>query len=113
MELQVVAELVRKAIDNNATHVLNQEEYSQNYARLTERYENLANKRNDLIEEKTERENKLIMLGGFLFEIHELEELDMEFREERLNATVERITAYTEGYLIFTFRNGSEIKMEM
>ncbi len=113
MELQVVAELVKKAIDNNATHVLNQEEYNQNYARLTERYENLANKRNDLLKEKTERKNKLITLGGFLFEIHELEELDMEFREERLNATVERVTAYAEGYLIFTFRNGSEIKVEM
>ncbi len=76
-------------------------------------YESLANKRNDLVKEKTERENKLIMLGGFLFEIHELDELNMEFREEQLNATVERITAYAEGYLIFTFRNGSEIKVDM
>ena len=47
-------------------------------------------------------------LSGFLFELGELDLLDIEWKESRFRATVERITVLNDGRLVFTFHNGSE-----
>ena len=47
-------------------------------------------------------------LSGFLFALMELDLLDTEWKESRFRATVERITVYNDGRLVFTFTNGNE-----
>ena len=47
-------------------------------------------------------------LGGFLFELGELELLDTEWKDSRFRAIVERITVHNDGQLVFTFTSGSE-----
>ena len=53
------------------------------------------------------------MLSGFLFELGELERLDTEWSDARFQATVDHITVYNDGRLVFTFRNGSEERVMM
>ena len=54
------------------------------------------------------RSNKADVLSGFLFELGELERLDTEWSDARFQATVDHITVYNDGRLVFTFTNGSE-----
>jgi len=57
---------------------------------------------------KAEKEFKAEVLGGFLFEIGELDVLDTEWKDSRFRATIERTTVHNDGRLVFTFTNDSE-----
>ena len=80
--------------------ILTNEKYKGD-ARLQKRYRALTRQR-------AEKEYKADILSGFLFELGELDLLDIEWKDSRFRATVERITVHNDGRLIFTFRNGSE-----
>ena len=68
---------------------------------IQKRYTTLTRQRED-------KQFKADELGGFLFELGELDLLDTEWKDSRFRATVERITVYNDGRLVFTFTNGSE-----
>ena len=53
------------------------------------------------------------MLDAFLFELTEMDELDMEFSPQRWNAIVDHVTVHSDGRLVFCFQNGSEAAVVM
>lgn len=59
--------------------------------------------------DRAERERKGDALDAFLFELSELDELDMEFSPQRWNAIVDHVTVHHDGRIIFSFQNGSEV----
>ena len=63
--------------------------------------------------ERSERERKGDTLDAFLFELSELDELDMEFSPQRWNAIVDHVTVHSDGRLVFCFQNGSEAAVVM
>jgi hypothetical protein len=54
-----------------------------------------------LVEEKNEPDFKVDVLSKFLFEIIELPNIDISFSETRFGKTVDRITVYDNGRLVF------------
>jgi len=112
-EMEVVAGLIKQCIDDNASSVMDQEEYAKRYDGLVERYEKQKCKLESLQAEKAEREFKEEILSGFLFEIIELEDMDTAFQPVRFSKTVDHITVYNDGRLVFTFFVGKEITVEL
>ena len=108
-EMEVVAGLIDKCVRDNAFTEQDQEEYNKRYTGLTDRYETLQAKQATLEKERREREMKADILRGFLFELGELDERDMEFKPQRWNAIIDHVTVYHDGRLVFSFHNGSEI----
>ena len=107
-EIEIVAQMIEKAISTNAITALDQEEYAKTYESLTERYQALQKRYTALTRQKAEKEFKAEVLSGFLFEIGELDVLDAEWSDSRFHAIVDHITIHNDGRLVFTFRNGSE-----
>ena len=107
-EMEVVTGLIDKCVRDNAFTEQDQEEYNKRYSALTDRYEALRAKQAALEKERREREMKSDVLSGFLFELGELDELDMEFKPQRWNAIVDHVTVYHDGRLVFHFHNGAE-----
>ncbi len=70
-------------------------------------------KQTALQKERAERERKGDTLDAFLFELSELDELDMEFSPQRWNAIVDHVTVHHDGRIVFSFQNGCEVIVEI
>lgn len=86
--------------------------YERKYNSLLEEYDALELKTRKLEKERTERHLKADVLSTFLFEIHELDELDMEFSEKTWNAIVDEAIVDREYGITFKFNNGEKIRVE-
>ena len=109
-EQEVVTELIRKCIAQNATDALDQEDYAKRYTALMDRFEAIAEKLAELNERKQARDDQACMIGGFLFELKERDEALTEFDPYIWAITLDVVTAYSDGRLVFKFRNGLEIE---
>ena len=100
--MEVVAGLIKKAIDDNASCAIDQEEYNAHYNGLVERYE--KNKGLDLLQaERMSGISRPDVLSGFLFEIMELPDMDLVFNENRFGKTVDHITSIRRWQVGFHF----------
>jgi len=108
-ELTVVAEMVRKCISENASSVLNQADYTVRYQSLMRRYEKAAQRHKELQEQREEKNNKAILIGGFMFELMERDQAVEEFDDHLWLVTIDKVTAYHDGRMVFKFQNGLEV----
>jgi len=112
-EIEVLTGLIQKAIDDNATHAQDQDEYSRRYTELADRYEKLKKKQDALEAERDHRRFKSDVLSGFLFEIKEYDHLNAEFTDSRCIAMLDHVTVYADGRMVYSFLNGSDIPVPM
>ena len=112
-EMAVVAGLIDSCVRENAVTAQDQEEYNRRYDDLISRFESLQVKQTALQKERADRERKADALDAFLFELTEMDDLDMEFSPRRWNAIVDRVTVHSDGRLVFSFQNGSAVVVEM
>ena len=110
-EQEVVTELIRKLITQNASDTLDQSEYARRYTTLMERFEVASEKLADLNKKKQARDDQACMIGGFLFELRERDEPLAEFDPYIWAVTLDVVTAYHDGRLVFKFRNGLEVEI--
>ncbi|MFT9056034.1 MAG: recombinase family protein [Ethanoligenens sp.] len=108
-EMDVLSGLVQKLVDANATTIIDQTDYRSRYDNYIERYDK-AKKRLDILREQRQiQELKGDILSGFLFELGELYELPMVFKEATWDAIVDHVTVHTDGRVVFTFKNGTAV----
>ena len=112
-EMDVVAGMIRNLVDENATQTVSQAAYIDRYNTLVERYENLQTRYNGLQQQKEQRQIQADAIGGCLFAISELDLLQITFSESLWNATVDHVTVYADERLVFCFKNGSEVQIQM
>ncbi|MBS5781639.1 MAG: recombinase family protein [Clostridium sp.] len=112
-EMEVIAGLIKQCIDDNASCAIDQTEYNSRYNSLVDRYEKQKERIERLQTEKNDRDLKAEVLSGFLFEIMELPDMDLVFNENRFGKTVDNITVFNNGRLIFTFFVGKDITVEI
>ena len=108
-EMEVIAGMIQKAIEDNAAHTQDQEEYNRRYNELADRYEKLKKKLDALMQERDERQFKSDLLSGFLFEMTEFDYLNAEFTDSRCIACLDHVTIYNDGRMVYSFLNGSDI----
>ena len=109
-EAKVLAELIRKCVEENAFTVLNQQEYQKRYNGYVSEYKKLESKISDLEKEKTERKQKEVLIGAFMFEVSEYGNAIEEFDEQLWMMVIDCVIVYPDGRLGFKFRNGVEIE---
>jgi site-specific DNA recombinase len=108
-EIDVLSGLVQKLVGENASTPLDQTEYRSRYDSYIDRYDKAKKQLKALQEQRQLQELKGDVLSGFLFELGELYDLPMVFKEETWNALVDHVTVHEDGRLVFTFKNGTEV----
>lgn len=108
-EMEVVTELMKQDIAQNASMALDQEDYAQRYNALAQRYQKAADRHRAIEEECARRTSKRKSLNAFAAQLMGSEEKVTEFSPALWNAMVERVTVDVKGEMKFTFKNGTEI----
>jgi len=108
-ECEIVTELTRKAVQENAATALDQSEYRRRYARLVKRYETAGARLAEIDDARQERNAKRVNITRFLKTLVKRgDDLVSEFDEELWYTTVDTVTVH-DGRLVVTFRDGSEV----
>ena len=112
-ELMVVAELMRKSVEENAHEALDQTEYQKHYSSLIERYENAKKEIGEINDERLERNAKRENIEAFILTLERGQGILTEFDEGLWNATIEFVTIHSEHDISFTFKDGMELNWEI
>ena len=108
-EMEVVAELTKRCIEENSTTAQNQAAYLERYNGLAERYETAKAKLEQLQAAKAQREAKAEDIGGFMFELAEYGEPITEFDDRLWLTVIDTVTVHRDGRMTFKFQTGHEI----
>ncbi|MGI6169745.1 MAG: hypothetical protein ACOYI4_08620 [Christensenellales bacterium] len=106
-------ELMRKCVEENVRTVLDQNEYNQRYVVLMERYEATQNGIAEINDKMLERTAKREKITRFLDNMKCHDKLLDEFDEKLWLATVDSVTVYSESEMAVTFKDGSEVTVEI
>ena len=111
-EMDVVAGVIKKLVDENATQAQSQATYIDRYNSLVARYENLQARYDTLQQQKERRQIQADAIGGCLFALEELDLLQIAFTDSLWNTVVDHVMVYADNRLVFHFKNGSEIAVQ-
>lgn len=109
-EMEVVAELSRKAIHENSRIAVDQDEWNERNNSYLERHQKASERLAELESTKRERQNKHRTLETFIININARPLVVEEFDEKLWAVTVEKVTVMPDGKLVFLFKNGTEIE---
>ncbi|HEY9059363.1 MULTISPECIES: recombinase family protein [Pseudobacteroides] len=112
-ECEVVAELLRKCVEENAHSALDQKEYQRRYTALANRYETARTGLSKINDKRLERNAKRESMRSFINSIRQSDQLLADFDEELWNNTVENVTVYSECEIKFAFKNGIELEWKI
>lgn len=109
-ECEVVAEMLRKCIQENAYTAIDQAEYQERYTNLVESYETIKKGLVEINDKRLERSAKRESIRAFILELDQSDTLLTEFEEEFWNATVEEVKVHSEHEITFVFKDGMELE---
>ena len=92
----MVAELIRKCVEENSSGAQNQSEYGVRCNGYIERHEDAKNKLEELQRENALRHAKADAIGAFMFAISEQDALT-DFDARLWTATLRSVTVYSDG----------------
>ncbi len=108
-EVNTVAELIQKCIDENARVAQNQTEYEKRYDALVRRFDTARAKLDEAQTTITKTQAQLQMMENFMKTLRSLPEQVEIFDEGTWYALCDHITVYGKDDIRVTFRNGMEI----
>lgn len=106
-ECDVVLELMRKCVDENAHTTIDQEDYQHRYDALLERYEAAKSRLSQIADQRQERTVKRENIVRFLKTLEQSDVLLTEFDEELWYATMDTVTVHSEHDIAFSFKDGT------
>ena len=112
-EMDVVAGLIQKCVNENAVQTIDQDDYINRYNALVERHEKLQSHYDNLQKKRERRLLQADIMSGFLFAITELDTLQLRFDPVLWHTTVDHVTVYADECLEFHFRNGIDIEVRL
>jgi hypothetical protein len=112
-EMDVVAGLIRSCIEENAAQAFDQASYLERYNGYVERYEFLKERYAKLQGQRESRDAEALRIGGFMFELRELDELPVTFDERLWHGLIDHVTVYDDERLVFHFKDRSEITEQL
>ena len=110
-ECEIVMELTRRAVQENASAALDQAAYQERYDALVARYETAHARLGEIEKARSERRAKRASIKWFLRTLQKQDDLVEEFDEELWYTTVERLEAFQDGRLCVVFRDGGEVEI--
>ena len=108
-EIEIVAGLVEKLVQENALKIQDQDDYETRYQSLTERYDKakdeLETANNELLLKKARQKN----LEAIVSKMDELDTVLLEWSDEIWLMLIEEAVAHENGTLTFKFKNGYNV----
>ncbi len=108
-EIEVVTELSRKAIYENARSAVDQKEWTERNNAYLERHHKASKQVDELEAIKRERLGKGKIIEGFIKDIESRPLAIAEFDEKLWLAVIDQVTVNQDGAMTFRFKNGSEV----
>ncbi|MFA5513483.1 MAG: hypothetical protein WDA17_01010 [Sphaerochaetaceae bacterium] len=108
-EIEVVTELSRKAIYENARIAVDQTEWAERNNAYIERHHKATERIDELETAKRERLGKSKIIDGFIKDIKNRPLAIAEFDEKLWLAVIDQVTVDHDGIMTFRFKSGSEI----
>ena len=112
-EYDIVMELMRKCVEENARTVLDQNEYNRRYDVLMKRYETARNGITEINDKLLERTAKRERITSFLDDLKCHDKLVTEFDEKLWLATIESVTVHSESTMTVKFKDGGETHVDI
>jgi DNA invertase Pin-like site-specific DNA recombinase len=109
-EIEVVSELTRKAISENACVAVSQDDFHERHSGYVERHRKATERVSELEELRRERQNKSLILDTFIRHIESRPLVIDEFDEKLWTVAVGKVMVMPEGKLIFSFKDGTDIE---
>lgn len=108
-EIEIVAGLVEKLVQENASKIQDQDDYETRYQALAERYDKakdeLEKANDELLQKKARQKN----LEAIVTKMEELDTVLLEWSDEIWLMLIEEAVAHENGTLTFKFKNGYNI----
>ena len=108
-KLDLLSGMIRNCIMLNASATVTEREYRQQYEELTRQYEDLKVKYEELQDRRKQMNETAIIFGGMLFELWELDEIPVTFKESLWHTLVDHATVYADERIVFRFKDGTEV----
>lgn len=108
-EIEVVTELSRKAIYENARTAVNQSEWTERNSAYLDRHRRATERVDELEAAKRERLGKSKILESFIKDIGSRPLAITEFDDKLWLAVIDRVTVGRDGAMVFKFKNDTEI----
>lgn len=112
-EITVVAELVKACVKENAASAQSQAEYTKKYNALVKRYEKATKRVDELSAERTRKQDRDREIRLFVESLKEQPLVLEEWNERLWVGLLEKATVYHDGRMVFEFKNGTEIEVEL
>jgi len=109
-EIDVVTELTRKCVEENAASAQNQNEYQARYNGYVARYDAAKAKIKALETERTLRLARADAFDAFIRTFKEMDTIPTEFDDRLWQKTIETVAVRSDGALMFRFQNGMEVE---
>jgi hypothetical protein len=110
-ECDVVAGLIRRAVEENASAAVDPADYDDRYNALVARYEAAKEKHEAAAREKRSRELRRAQAAAFFAEVEARDGLLAGFDEELWNCTMESMTVLVGGGFRMRFKDGQEVEV--
>lgn len=108
-EIDVVTELTRKCVEENAANAQNQDEYLARYNGYVERYNTAKGKVETLEQERTLRLARVDSFDTFIRTVEDMNAVPDEASDKLWLKTVDTVTVKPDGTMVFRFQNGMEL----
>ena len=109
-EAEVLIEMNRKHIAENASAAQDQKAYKKRQEDLVSKYNAVVNRIDELKAEMEKRKIQRTVLTAFIDTMEQQHGILAEFDEHLWLAVVEKATVHADGRLVFTLMDGSEIE---
>lgn len=108
-EMDVVSELIRQAIEQNASMAMDQAEFEQRYQNLSERFQRATDQLKGIEAECARRAHKRSELETFIKNLRSREMPIEEFDAMLWISMVKKVTVEVDGRMRFIFANEMEV----
>ena len=103
--------LLEKHVEDNMHNVQDQVAFWRRYEEYETRFNALAEEIDALKLVRIQRQHEAEIIGAFMFEIFERDGVIEDFDERLWIASVDIVTVYHTGDMVFRFKNGMEVKL--
>ena len=108
-EMELVQEMIQKAIAENARVALDQKEYKARFDELSQRFDALEKQHNELERQIADRVSRQTAMRQFIGVLKKQKDLITEFDPSLWGALLDHATIYGKDDIRFTFKDGTEI----
>jgi hypothetical protein len=109
-ELIITAELVNKLVKENSKTSISLDDYNKKYEELSNRYEKLQTKQEELLKVKSDKQGKALKMKSFLANLSQSEDELDDWNESLWMLMVDSASVHKDTSITIKFHNGNEIR---